>query len=406
METRSRLMTSRSLRLHESAIQEMIELVHASGALSFTAGEPSADLVPARELREALSSAFDGASDLLGYYHDSAGHVKLRDWIIRWMKHDGLLPKDMGLGNILLTTGSQEGISLVSEALVERGDVVAVENPSYPEAFLAFEREGATIKGVPFDNEGPSTEGLEQVAAKARIKFFYTIPCFQNPTGFVTSAKRRKEILEVAKKHDFLILEDDPYRHLWFDEHPPASYMSLPENDGRVIYLGSFSKVIAPGMRCGWVVSPDWISPSLHRLRVASTLNLPAILHQGILEFLQNGNFPGHLENLRQAYSTRRDGLVAALRRHFENTEFRFDVPRGGFFLWGIMSDLEDSDAFARFAVRKEGIGVIAGKIFSPDPREFTPGTLRLSYAKVSPEEAEEGCRRLERALCTYRNIA
>jgi len=384
----------------------MIGLVHASGALSFTAGEPSADLLPARELREALSAAFGGARDLLGYYHDSAGHVKLRDWIIRWMKQDGLLPQDIGLENILLTTGSQEGISLVSEALIERGDVVAVENPSYTEAFLAFEREGGIVKGVAFDNEGPSTEGLEQVATTGRIKFFYTIPCFQNPTGSVTSAKRREEILEVAKKHDFLILEDDPYRNLWFDERPPASYMSLPENDGRVIYLGSFSKVIAPGMRCGWVVSPDWISPSLHRLRVASTLNLPAILHQGILEFLQNSNFPGHLENLRQVYSARRDGLVAALRRHFGNTEFHFDIPRGGFFLWGTMTDLEDSDAFARFAVRNEGIGVLAGKIFSPYPLEVSPGTLRLSYAKVSPEEAEEGCRRLERALFTYRNTA
>lgn len=400
----SRLLASRSLLLHDSEIQDMIELVHTSGALSFTAGEPSADLIPDRDIRKGLCDAFAKENELMGYYHDSSGLVELREWIAEWMKSGGLLPDALDRRNILLTTGSQEGISLVSDALIDPGDVVAVENPSYPEAFLAFEKDGAVIKGVPFDEEGPSPETLEHIASTENIKFFYTIPCFQNPSGSVTSLSRRKSILEVAKKHDFLILEDDPYRHLWFEGPPPASYISLPENDGRVIYLGSFSKVIAPGVRCGWIVASDWIYPTLHRLRVASTLNLPAILHQGVLEFLQNGDFPDHLKMLRENYSSRRDGLVNALQKHFRDSEFRFDIPRGGFFLWGDMADLDDAEAFAKFAVREEGVGIIAGKAFSADPAKVHNGALRLSFAKVSPEEAEEGCRRLELALSQYRN--
>jgi len=400
----SRFLASRSLLLHDSAIQDMIELVHTSGALSFTAGEPSADLIPDRDICKGLCDAFAKENELMGYYHDSSGLVELREWIAKWMKSGDLLPDDLDWRNVLLTTGSQEGISLVSDALIDPGDVVAVENPSYPEAFLAFEKNGAIIKGVPFDEEGPSPEVLEHIASAENIKFFYTIPCFQNPSGSVTSLNRRKAILKVAQKCGFLILEDDPYRHLWFEGPPPASYISLPENDGRVIYLGSFSKVVAPGVRCGWIVASDWIYSTLHRLRVASTLNLPAILHQGVLEFLQKGDFLDHLEKLRKTYSSRRDGLVNSLQKHFRNSEFRFEIPRGGFFLWGDMAGLDDAEAFAKFAVEEEGVGIIAGKVFSAEPEKVRNGALRLSFAKVSPEEAEEGCRRLERALSKYRS--
>ncbi len=405
MDSFSELLGARHARLYDSAIQDMIELVHSSGALSFTAGEPSIDLMPEQDLRKALFKAFENARELMGYYHDSSGLVELRDWIAEWTKNEGLLPRHLNWENILLTTGSQEGLSLFTEAVIDQGDVVAVENPSYPEAFLAFAKEGASIETVPIDDEGPSTEALENLASRGHVKFFYTIPCFQNPSGSVTSLERRKEILELAKHYNFLVLEDDPYRNLWFEEAPPTSYISLHENDGRVIYLGSFSKVVAPGIRCGWIAAPEWIFKTLHRLRVATTLNLPAILHLGLLEFLQSGGFTGHLERLRKAYRARRDGLVEALHKHFNKSEFRFEIPKGGFFLWGEAPGLKDSDSFVKFAIQNEGVGVIAGKTFSPYPAKANEGTIRLSFAKVSPEEADEGCERLKRALSKYMNL-
>jgi 2-aminoadipate transaminase len=135
---------------------------------------------------------------------------------------------------------------------------------------------------------------------------------------------------------------------------------------------------------------------------VANTLNLPAILHRGLLEFLQSGNFASHLEQLRKAYRARRDGLVDALHEHFRESEFCFKTPKGGFFLWGEAPGLKDSDSFVKFAIQSEGVGVIAGKTFSPDPTKTTEDTIRLSFAKVSPEEANEGCKRLKRALSKY----
>ncbi|MCD6183820.1 MAG: PLP-dependent aminotransferase family protein, partial [Thermovirga sp.] len=245
------LLSVRSTRMYDSKIQEMMELVHSFNALSFTAGEPSADLIPQKRIKDAFSKAFECGEDILGYYHDIAGHVGLREWIASWMKAEGLMPANFDRRNILLTVGSQEGLSLFTEAVIDPGDIVVTEDPSYPEAFLAFEKEGAVLRTIPMDKEGPSAEALKVLAEEGGIKCFYTIPCYQNPSGKVTSLDRRKEILNLAKKFNFLILEDDPYRHLWFDEMPPSSYLSLPQNDGRVIYLGSFSKIVAPGIRCG-----------------------------------------------------------------------------------------------------------------------------------------------------------
>ena len=395
-------LNSRSNRLYDSGIKEMIEMVHQSGALSFTAGEPSMDLIQTDQIRQALWESLKTPDDLLSYYHDPCGLIPLRDWIVDWMKSDGLLPAGIGSKSLLLTSGSQEGLNLIAESVIDEGDLVITENPSYPEAFLVFAKEGAKLKSVNLDSQGPSPEEIEHIAKRDKIKIFYTTPCFQNPSGSVTSLSRRKEILALAKRYNFLLLEDDPYRHLWFNSPPPPSYISLPENDGRVIYLGSFSKIIAPGIRCGWIVAPDWISKTLLRLRVASHLNLPALIHQGILNYVRESTFFDHLACLREAYEKRRDALIQSLRRYIPPGVFSFSVPEGGFFLWGRAPLLLDSGGFARFAVNEERVGVLSGEIFSFDPKSTAKGTIRLSYAKVTEEEAEEGCLRLARAFSKF----
>lgn len=396
------LLSVRSARMYDSQIQEMMELVHSFNALSFTAGEPSADLLPQKRIEDAFSKAFECGENILGYYHDTAGHVELREWIASWMKADGLMPADLDWRDILLTVGSQEGLSLFTEAVIDPGDIVVTEDPSYPEAFLAFEKEGAVLRTIPMDKEGPSAEALKLLAEKGGVKFFYTIPCYQNPSGKVTSLDRRKEILDLAKKFNFLILEDDPYRHLWFDKMPPSSYLSLSENDGRVIYLGSFSKIVAPGIRCGWMAAPEWMRTTLAHLRVAQSINLPSLMHLALLRFIQDNDFAAHIASLRDVYRTRRNGLVQALEEHIPGGGFRFEMPAGGFFLWGMIPGLGNASDFARFAVREEGVGVIAGEVFSVSSDPALKNTVRLSFAKVSPEESDEGCARLARAISKY----
>ena len=266
-------LSARARRLYDSDIQDMIELVHQNQALSFTAGEPSEDLLPLEKLRSSFAAAFDGGPEMLTYYHDSDGHEELRRWIASWMRKDGLIPSCLDWRQLMLTTGSHEGINITVEGLVDPGDAVAVEAPSYAEALLTFSKEGAVFFGLDMDSQGPLPKKLEILARGHHIKLLYTIPNYQNPSGTVTSPERRKEILDLAKKYDFLILEDDPYRHLYYDAPPPGSYLALPENDGRVIYLGSFSKLIAPGIRCGWMIASPELYEKFHQLRVTNDLN-------------------------------------------------------------------------------------------------------------------------------------
>ncbi len=351
-------LSERAQGLYDSDIQEMIELVYRHGALSFTAGEPSEELLPLEKLRSSLSAAFDGGPEILNYYHDSDGHEGLRQWIAEWMRRGGILPDSLGWEQLILTTGSQEGINIAVEGLVNPGDTIVVEAPSYAEALLTFAKERPVMEGLEMDKEGPLPEALEALARKKKIKFFYTIPNFQNPSGAVTSLERRKAILALAQKYDFLILEDNPYGHLYYDEAPPGAYLSLPENDGRVIYLGSFSKVIAPAIRTGWLISSPELHAKFHQIRVTNDLNLPTILHEGVFRFVRDCNF---------------------------------EAP------W-----LDNSMDFARFAVENEKIGVIPGQIFYTAPENYKD-TLRLSFAKVCPENAEEGCSRLARAIAKYK---
>ena len=395
-------LSARARRLYDSDIQDMIELVHQNRALSFTAGEPSEDLLPLEKLRSSFAAAFDGGPEMLTYYHDSDGHEGLRRWIASWMRKDGLLPSCLDWKQLMLTTGSQEGINITSEGLIDPGDVVAVEAPSYAEALLTLSKEGAIFRGLDMDSQGPLPEKLELLAREHHIKLLYTIPNYQNPSGTVTSPKRRREILELAKKYDFLILEDDPYRHLHYDGPPPGTYLALPENDGRVIYLGSFSKLIAPAIRCGWMIASPELFKKFHQIRVTNDLNLPTILHEGIFRFLSDYDFQEHLIDLRRAYGEKRNGMVEALKRHIPREDFLYDLPQGGFFLWGRAPWLRNSMEFAKFAVTEEKIGIIPGEIFFTAPENYRD-TLRLSFAKVSPEKAEEGCIRLARAIEGYK---
>lgn len=405
MSTFSSALSSRSQRLYDSGIKEMIEMVHRYGALSFTAGEPSDDLIQKEQLRQAICESFESSEDMMSYYHDPTGLTQLKEWIVAWMNTDGLLPSGLDVKNVMLTSGSQEGLNLITEAVVNEGDLVITEDPSYPEAFLTFSKEGSRLEGVHLDAQGPSVEAIEHIAKNEKIKMFYTIPCFQNPSGSVTSLRRRKDILALARRYDFLILEDDPYRHLWFSEPPPSSYISLPNNDGRVIYMGSFSKVIAPGIRCGWIIAPDWISSTLLRLRVASHLNLPTLMHQGILNYVTKNPFHDYVSGLRKTYATRRDTLVQSLKHHISKNILTFDVPQGGFFLWGNIPILDDAGDFARYSIHEEGIGILDGSIFSVGLKTVNKSAIRLSFAKIKQEEAEEGCLRLARAISKYCRI-
>jgi 2-aminoadipate transaminase len=390
-------------RVQPSVISEMMYLVKERKALSFTAGEPSVDLFPLDGLKEAFARAFEDPSTL-SYHPDNAGLKALREWIVQWMVEDKLLPPWVSAGNIILTNGSQEGVNLIAEALVNPGDTVMVESPSYPEAMGTFRKEGARFVSVPVDKDGPDLNAMEELLQRERVKCFYTIVNFQNPTGCTTSDDRKARVLELARSHGFFVIEDDPYRNLRLEGEPTDSYIRMAGSYDRVIYLGSFSKILAPGLRCGWVVAPSGLASKLVELRVSIEISLSALVQKAVYEFLSRTDMKSHLGSLRSVYKKRRDALVSALREHAVPLGVRFDVPKGGFFLWGEIADVKDIYELAKFAILEEGVGFIPGKPFFPDGAG-PEGCVRLSYAKVSPEEAKEGAIRLSRAIQKFREI-
>ena len=320
------------------------------------------------------------------------------------MRGDGLLPEWVTSDNIFITNGSQEGLSLLSECFLHPGDTILVESPSYPEAFGVFRKFGVKCLGVPLLPDGPDLEAMETLLADQKIKMFYTIPTFQNPSGFTTSDEKKRRILDLAKKHDFLIIEDDPYRNLSFEGFPGGTYLHAAGDDERVIYLGTFSKIIAPGLRCGWVISSGEVTEKLIKLRVMGTLCLPELIQNAILDFVTGIDLPQHLKRLSDTYRQHRDALSSSLREHACPEGLEITSPGGGFFLWGRVPWIRDMGRFAYFAIRNEKVAIIPVKIFFPESGSGID-TIRLSFSKVTPAMAEEGAKRLGEALRKFRTV-
>ena len=391
-------------RFQPSGIEEMVAYLKEPGMISFSGGMPAPDTFPVESFAECAAIIRTEGTTVL-QYDNPQGYAPLREFLASWTSPR--MGRKISPEEILVTAGSMQGAHLFALALLNPGEYALIEEPTFMGVTGSMSNHGVRFIGIPCDHLGIRVDLLEETVRRGReegkvIKCLYTIPNFQNPSGRVTSSQRRLDILELAKKYDFLILEDDPYRHLYYDAPPPGTYLAMQENDGRVIYLGSFSKLIAPGIRCGWMIAPPELYKKFHQIRVTNDLNLPTILHEGIFRFLSDYDFQDHLKTLRKTYGEKRDGMVEALKRHLAPEDFLYELPRGGFFLWGRAPWLHNSMEFATFAVTEEKIGLIPGEIFFTSPENYRD-TLRLSFAKVSPAAAEEGCARLARAMERYR---
>lgn len=400
---RYQLSTMAKERLDPTEIGIMIKLAIKHNAISLTAGEPSADLYPTDELKSAFATMFDDLS-LLGYAKEDYGLRELRDWITDRMRADGTIPDWVTSDNILLTNGAGEAIELVAETLIDPGCTVLVEAPTFTETLLTFRKQGANCVGVPSDDDGIIPEEFEKILKTRSVRFLYTIPNFQNPSGRTSPLERREAILDIARKYDIPIFEDDPYHYLSYDGEPPATYIKLAGDDRRVLHSNSFSKLVAPGVRCGWLVVPDAIIPHLNAFRVSAGLTRPAILQKGLHAYLSSTDFGKRVEFLRAAYRERRDGMMRAIEKHLAPLGVRTNFPKGGFFIWGEADFIDDMASFARFAVEQKKVGIIPGSAFyTIDEAKNDRHSFRLSFAKVAPETADEGLRRLAEAFKEYR---
>ena len=376
-------MARRAARLNPSTIREILKLTERPGIISLAGGLPSADTFPVQAMREATERVLrDQAREAL-QYAASEGYGPLRDWVAGELATLGL---KVDAAQVLITTGSQQGLDLVGKVLIDPGSTVAVESPTYLgalQAFAPFEPEFHAVEG---DDEGPDPAAL---AAARGARFMYLLPNFQNPSGRCLSAARRESLATAAEAIALPIVEDNPYGDLWFDAPPPPPLSArLGE---AAVYLGSFSKVLAPGLRLGYVVPPKLLFPKMLQAKQAADLHTPGFNQRIVHEVIKNGFLREHVPTIRARYKAQRDAMRAALEA-FLPAGCRFNAPVGGMFFWVELPMGLDATALLPKAVQ-------AGVAYVPGAPFFVAGahahTLRLSFVTVSPALIEQGVRAL-----------
>ena len=357
--------------------------------IGFGAGLPDPDLYPVETL-DALLDALPRGDGVLYNPAPAWGDPVLRETLAGWLRTRGITatPEE-----ILVTTGGQQGLNVLARAFLTPGDVVLTESPTYTGAFLTFRWAGADVVGIPVDHDGVRVDALEEGLARYRPKLVYLIPAYQNPTGAVLSAERRRRVLELALQYRVPVVESDLYGDLYFEQEPPPA-LRAQDASGVVIYQGGGSKLGLPGLRVGWLVAP---TPAMSVLTVAKTfddLHTAALTQRLAAAFIGSPHAERHLARLRLECRVRRDALVGALRQHCPRLRFR--VPGGSYYLWAALPAPVTADALVPVAL-EHGVGVRPGSAFSPNGGGADH--IRLCYAALPPDRIVEGARRLGRAL-------
>ena len=351
--------------------------------ISFARGAPSADILPAEAVREAASRALADDWKRALSYGTGRGHPGLAEWIA------GL--HQATPAQVMVTNGSLEAGAMLFEHLLEPGDRVIVEQPSYDRTLLLLQRLGVELVPVPLEADGIDVEALERALQSGPVKLAHLIPNFHNPAGCTLSGPKRERLVELAREHDFTIFEDDPYRLISFGGEELPTMLSL--EPGRVIHASSFSKTVSPGVRVGYLAGPEEEIATLAK-RANETYISPNMLAEAIVyELCQSGGLERNIEVVNAALRKRRDALVEALRERIPEAEFV--VPGGGYFLWLDLAEGTDCAELLR-AATDDGVSFVAGVDFMI---EGGGSSLRLSFASVPAEQVPEGVERIARAL-------
>ena len=380
-------MARRAERLNPSTIREILKIAERPGIISLAGGLPSADTFPVQAMREATTAVLRDTPREALQYAASEGFAPLREWVAAELCGQGLA---VAAEQVIITTGSQQGLDLVGKVLIDPGSTVAVESPTYLgalQAFAPYEPEFLAIDG---DDAGPLPEALE----KARgARFVYLLPNYQNPTGRCVPAARRLALVARALELGLPIVEDNPYGDLWFDEPPPPP-LSVAAGDA-AIYLGSFSKVLAPGLRLGYVVAPKALYPKLLQAKQAADLHTPGFNQRVVFEVIKNGFLREHVPTIRARYKAHRDAMLAALQAHMPRG-CHWKAPVGGMFFWIECPAHIDTTALLPKAV-EAGMAYVPGSTFYPHGGHVQ--TLRLSFVTVPPERIAQGVMALAKVL-------
>jgi len=373
----------------ESFIGEMLKAAQNPSMISFAGGLPALELFPDKALQRCFQRVFEEQGKRALQYAQTAGHPPLRQWLAQQHKRNGHL---VSMEGIAVTTGSQQGLSLLAQTLLDPGDVVFVETPTYIGAIQAFQSFRAQMMMIPCDEQGIIPEELEKKLKQTTPKFLYLIPNYQNPSGKIMGLERRLELLRVAQAFDLLVVEDNPYGELQFEGERFPNLIELAEN---VIYLGTFSKVLSPGLRVGYVVAEPDIIHHLCQTKEGVDLHSNNLTQRAVLEFLNEGLLPAHILNLRTVYKERRNAMVQAIEKHLGD-KVEIIIPSGGLFLWARFKTINNSFDYVQETIR-QNVLYVPGALFYPEGQ--VSSEVRLNYSCSTPEIIDEGIRRLARAI-------
>lgn len=373
--------------LRPSTIREILKVTSQPEVISFAGGLPAPELFPVESIRAASDRVLSAQGPSALQYGESEGYRPLREYLVSEMQRRGV---SCSYENLIVTGGSQQVLDLVGRVFLDPGDVVLTENPTYLAAIQAFQSYEARFAPVPTDDEGIIPESLPDLIVRHRPKFLYTIPNFQNPTGRTLTWPRRQALAEIAARHDLLVVEDDPYGKLRYrgEDVPPIKSLDA---DGHVIYVSTFSKTVAPGLRMGWVVTTPDILRKLVVIKQAADLHTSSFDQRLVYEYLKTGENDAHVARIRAAYGERYRIMDEALQAEMP-AEFHWTHPEGGMFLWVTGPESLDTWSLLPKALERK-VAFVPGQDFFPDGDGKQH--MRLNFSNANPDRIREGVARL-----------
>ena len=385
-----------------SIIRELLKLTEKPDIISFAGGLPAPEVFPVKEFEAATQQVLAEHGSRALQYGTTEGYGPLREYIVRRMSRYGIEAEPE---NVLITSGSQQALDLIGKILINPGDLILTEQPTYVGAIQAWRAYQAEFATVPIDDEGLRTDLLEE-ALCAGPKFMYILPNFQNPAGVTLSLKRRMKLLEIADRYGIPIIEDDPYGQLRYEGDHLPSLVALDAQKlngrgvsgngmgffrGNVIYLSTFSKTLAPGLRLGWVVAPKEVIKRCVMGKQGMDLHTSTFVQMVAYEVIKDGFLDEHVRHIRRVYRERRDVMLAAMERYFP-PEVHWTIPAGGLFLWITLPESLNTTQLLEKAVENK-VAYVPGSAF--DPAGDSLNTARPNFSNARPENIELGIKRL-----------
>ena len=385
-------MAGRTAGMTGSIIRELLKLTDRPDIISFGGGMPAAELFPVREFREACEYVLTTNGGKALQYGASEGYTPLREYLSEKMQKYGV---PAVVNNVIITNGSQQALDLIGRIFLDKGDIVVTERPTYLGALQAWRAYEADFASVPMDDDGMCVDQLEDVLKthQRKVKFIYVLPNFHNPAGTTLPLDRRMELVRIAAKYGVPIIEDDPYGELRFEGEDITPIETLHKEN--VIYLSTFSKTLAPGVRLGWITGPEKIVSKIVLAKQGADLHTGTLVQWVAYDICSRGLLRNHVKLVREAYHERRDAMLQAMDEYFPSG-VTWTRPQGGLFLWVRLPEGINTTTFMKTALEQK-VAFVPGAPFYPD--ESGTNAMRLNFSYCRPEVIREGIQRLGRAI-------